>query len=378
MSNQKSEISHHQSTPGPVRRFITEHFLHFNSRELVAAAAAYERHIHAGGAMLVSLAGAMSTAKLGRTLARLIRAGYVDAISCTGANLEEDVYNLLAYPDYKLCPNWRALSAQDELELYRQGYNRVTDTCIPEDVMHHLEGRLLERWKHASDAGERKFHSQFVLELLASGELDEHFRGEPDDAWTLAAGEMQIPVYTPGWEDSTTGNMFAAAVARGELASHICVKSGTEQMQHLLSWYQRHSRNVPAPAAAAVAARADATDTPQPTNDQPTNAQPTSADPADATATPAPGFFQVGGGIAGDFAICAVPTLVHDMKQTDTPPWGYFCQISDAVTSYGGYSGAVPNEKITWGKLAPDTPSFMIQSDATIVAPLIFAYLLND
>ncbi|MEX0885014.1 MAG: deoxyhypusine synthase family protein [Phycisphaeraceae bacterium] len=359
-ANQRSEIRHQRSspatatatttatTPGPVRQFLEDHFLHFNSRELVAAAAAYERHIRAGGPMLVSLAGAMSTAKLGKTLARLIRAGYVHAISCTGANIEEDVYNLLAYPDYKLCPDWRALSAEDELELYQQGYNRVTDTCIPEDVMHHLEGRLIENWKRVSAAGRRKFHSEFILDLLKAGELEPHYRNDPAEAWTLAAAEADIPVYTPGWEDSTTGNMFAAAVERGDLPDHLCVRSGTEQMQHLLRWYQHQTAN-----------RAD------------------KSDPSAAT-TPAPGFFQIGGGIAGDFAICAVPTLVQDLKRDDTPRWGYFCQISDAVTSYGGYSGAVPNEKITWGKLDVDTPSFMIQSDATIVAPLIFAYLLND
>ena len=88
------------------------------------------------------------------------------------------------------------------------------------------------------------------------------------------------------------------------------------------------------------------------------------------------GFFQIGGGIAGDFPICVVPMLIQDLKQ-DVPFWSYFCQISDAVTSYGGYSGAVPNEKITWYKLSEAAPKFMIQSDASIVAPLIFAYVLG-
>ncbi len=72
------------------------------------------------------------------------------------------------------------------------------------------------------------------------------------------------------------------------------------------------------------------------------------------------GFFQIGGGIAGDFPICVVPMLYQDMEQTDTPFWSYFCQISDSTTSYGSYSGAVPNEKITWGKLDINTPKFII------------------
>lgn len=89
------------------------------------------------------------------------------------------------------------------------------------------------------------------------------------------------------------------------------------------------------------------------------------------------GFFQIGGGIAGDFPICVVPMMYQDLEWEDVPYWQYFCQISDSTTSYGSYSGAIPNEKITWGKLDVDTPSYVIESDATIVAPLIFAYLLG-
>jgi len=89
------------------------------------------------------------------------------------------------------------------------------------------------------------------------------------------------------------------------------------------------------------------------------------------------GFFQIGGGIAGDFPICVVPTIREDLKKKDVPLWGYFCQISDSTTSYGSYSGATPNEKITWGKLDIGTPSYIIESDATIVAPLMFAYILD-
>jgi deoxyhypusine synthase len=70
--------------------------------------------------------------------------------------------------------------------------------------------------------------------------------------------------------------------------------------------------------------------------------------------------------------------LHQDLEEAGSPLWGYFCQISDSTTSYGSYSGAVPNEKITWGKLGASTPNFIIESDATIVAPLIFAWVLGD
>jgi len=324
---------------GAIRRFMEKHYLHFNARETVAAANAYEAHIDAGGKMLVSLAGAMSTGELGIILARMIREGKVHAISCTGANLEEDVFNLLGHDDYEVIQDWRALSAAEEVALYDRGMNRVTDTCIPEDIMRHIEARLIERWSRACASGERYFASEFLFDILRSGELDEHYQTDKANSWLLAAMEMGVPVYSPGWEDSTTGNMFAANVLTGKVAHHQCVKSGTEQFAHLIEWYLANN--------------------------------------GEAEGKPSVGFFQIGGGIAGDFAICAVPSIIQDM-QRDTPFWGYFCQITDAEVSYGGYSGAVPNEKITWGKLDADTPKFLVKSDATIVAPLIFGYVLGD
>jgi len=228
----------------------------------------------------------------------------------------------------------------------------VTDTAIPESVMRNLERKLIDRWKKAADTGERKFEAEYLQDIFANGAMEEHYQIPAANSWLLAAWEKGIPVYSPGWEDSTTGNMFAAAVFRGEVKHHQCVKSGTEQMEHLMRWYLDASGyNVAKKAAKGRDAVLD---------------------------KPSVGFFQVGGGIAGDFAICAVPAMVQDLQMEDVPFWGYFAQISDASTSYGGYSGAVPNEKITWGKLDVDTPKFMIQSDATIVAPLIFAYVLGD
>jgi deoxyhypusine synthase len=324
---------------GPVGTFLEQHFRHFNAREALDAARAYQSHIQAGGKMLVSLAGAMSTGELGIILARMIRAGTVHAISCTGANLEEDVFNLLAHEEYEVIPDWRALSAQDEKDLYDRGMNRVTDTCIPEDVMRHLETRLVNLWSEAAVSGERRFPFEFMYRVLEDPDLAQHYQVDPGNSWLLAAKEAGIPVYAPGWEDSTMGNMFSANVKMGNIDHHQCVKTGTEQFHHLMDWYLESNG-----AQAGL---------------------------------PSVGFFQIGGGIAGDFAICVVPSIIQDLQQ-ETPFWGYFCQITDAEVSYGGYSGAVPNEKITWGKLAVDTPKFLVKSDATIVAPLIFAYVLGD
>ncbi|MHB1193518.1 MAG: deoxyhypusine synthase family protein [Longimicrobiales bacterium] len=319
---------------------MDKHYLHFNAREAVWAARAWEDHLARGGKMLVTLAGAMSTGELGIILARMIRAGKVHAISCTGANLEEDVFNLLANKEYEIIPSWRELSVADEVALYERGMNRVTDTCIPETIMRHLEKRLVKIWGDAAEHGERYTPSEILFKVLDDPTLAQHYQIDPANSWMLAAKEMGIPVFAPGWEDSTTGNIFAANVMMGNVKHHLCVKTGTEQFQQLVEWYI--------------------------------------ANDGKAEGSPSVGFFQIGGGIAGDFAICAVPCMIQDMEM-DVPFWGYFAQITDAQPSYGGYSGAPANEKITWGKLeGAATPRFNINSDAAIVAPLIFAYILED
>ena len=318
-----------------ISSFLEHHFRHFNARETLDAAKGYRSHIDQGGKMLVSLAGAMSTGELGLSLAQMIRADKVQAISCTAANLEEDVFNLVAHHEYRMVPEYRDLSPADELALRDQGFNRVTDTCIPEDVFRHLEGNLIGLCKEGLETGERFFPSELFFELFDRKALDPHVQISVEDSWLYAAGQKSIPGFSPGFEDSTLGNIFAARVIDGTLSGHSVIKSGTEQMESLVKWYLETDKEGPI------------------------------------------GFFQIGGGIAGDFAICAVPLILQDLERSDGRLWQYFSQISDSTTSYGSYSGAVPNEKITWYKLDVDAPTYMINSDASIVAPLIFAYVLG-
>jgi deoxyhypusine synthase len=325
-----------QPDRGPISRFLETHYLHFNAAALVDAARAWRALLDGGGKMLVTLAGAMSTAELGKSLAELIRQGKVHGICCTGANLEEDVFNLVAHEHYERVPHYRTLSSADEVALYDRHLNRVTDTCIPEEeAMRRMERAMLEEWTAADRAGTRRFPHEFFYALLRSGRLAASYQIDPGNSWMAAAAEADLPLFVPGWEDSTLGNIYAARCIDGRIANPLTVRSGIEYMIALADWYTRT-----------------------------------------ATETPL-GFFQIGGGIAGDFPICVVPMLHQDLRREDVPLWAYFCQISDSTTSYGSYSGAVPNEKITWGKLGVDTPRFIIESDATIVAPLVFAYVLG-
>ncbi|MBC6989289.1 MULTISPECIES: deoxyhypusine synthase family protein [Hymenobacter] len=321
-----------------VTNFLKHHYRHFNAAALIDAAEGYNKHLADGGKMMITLAGAMSTAEMGIQLAELIRQDKVQIISCTGANLEEDIFNLVAHDFYERVPNYRDLTPADEQALLERHMNRVTDTCIPEEeAMRRLEHSVLKFWEKADKAGERYFPHEFFYQILKSGELEQYYQIDPKDSWMLAAAEKNLPIICPGWEDSTLGNIFAGHVISGDIKNVHTVRTGIEYMIYLADWY-----------------------TQQATDESPV------------------GFFQIGGGIAGDFPICVVPMLHQDLQRTSVPLWGYFCQISDSTTSYGSYSGAVPNEKITWGKLGQDTPKFIIESDATIVAPLVFAMVLGQ
>ena len=320
----------------PITEFIKHHYRHFNAAALVDAAEGYKVHLASGGKMFVTIGGAMSTAELGLSLAEMIRQDKIHGISCTGANLEEDVFNLVAHDFYERVPNYRDLTPADEAKLLSRHMNRVTDTCIPEmEAMRRIESVVLKEWVKADQAGERYFPHQFMYKILLSGDLKESYQIDPKNSWLLAAAEKNLPIFVPGWEDSTLGNMFTGHVITGDVKNVHTVRTGIEYMMELAEWY------------------------------------------TNLTAKSSLGFFQIAGGIAGDFPICVVPMLHQDLQRDHVPLWGYFCQISDSTTSYGSYSGAVPNEKITWGKLGEDTPKFIIESDASIVAPLVFAYVLN-
>lgn len=330
----KSKAEKKQSSS--VRGFIRNHYRHFNAAVVRDAAQAWVEHLRCGGKMFLAMGGAMSTAEIGLSLAGMIRRGKIHGISTTGANLEEDVFNLVAHRHYKRLPNYRTLTPVQEEALRRRGLNRVTDTCIPEEhAMRRIEKKFVAAWQKAARQGRRLFHYEFVYQLLDDDALKGLYEIDPRDSWVVAAWEKRIPIWTPGWEDSSLGNFFVAGLRKGTVPSADIVKSGPEQMSFLIDWYvettKRHSL----------------------------------------------GFFQIGGGIAGDFAICVVPLISQDLKKF-CRFWGYFAQISDSTTSYGSYSGAVPNEKITWGKLGTTTPRFIIESDATIVAPLIFQYVLES
>jgi deoxyhypusine synthase len=317
----------------PILEFVLKNYKNFNSRATRDALIAYWRHVEGGGKMFWAVAGAMSSAQLGITLAPAIRAGLIHGLSVTGANLEESLFRLVAHDHYKDFPDYRYFTKQDDTKILEDRMRRVTDTSIPEDeAFRAVEKFVVPMWKKASDSGERRFWHEYFYELVTTIPASLH-KGVAAESWLLAAAQAKLPIVVPGYEDSTFGNIFASHVKLGDCSASIA-KSGIEYMGAFYDQYKELS------AGKGV------------------------------------GFFQIGGGIAGDFPICVVPSIKYDLEE-EAKPWAYFCQISDSTTSYGSYSGATPNEKITWDKLTEDTPMFVIESDATIVAPLILSALLE-
>ena len=307
-------------------------FFNFNARQMKDATLAFKKHLDDGGKMLVAMGGAMSSAQMGITLAPMIKNDKIHAISCTGANLEESVFRLVAHNSYKDYPDYRYFTKQDDEDILNRGERRVTDTSIPEEeAFRVVEPIILKRWKDAQAKGERYFPHEYFYQILLSDELKGKYEGDPEACWLLEAAKKNLPIVVPGWEDSTLGNIFAGYCKAGEVSPKI-MRTGVEYMMYLYDQYQKLAEGGPG--------------------------------------------FQIGGGISGDFPICVVPSIKYDLKK-EVRPWGYFCQISDSTTSYGSYSGATPNEKITWDKLTKHTPMFVIESDATIVAPLMFEAILD-
>jgi deoxyhypusine synthase len=317
----------------PVLEFVLRNYQNFNARVTRDALLAYWSHLESGGKMFWTLAGAMSSAQLGISLAPAIREGILHGISATGANLEESLFRLVANNSYKDFPEYRYFTKSDDTKILKARMRRVTDTSIPEDeAFRAVEKFIVPMWEQASRDNSRRFWHEYFYELVRKLPAKLH-EGKAEESWLLAAAKANLPMVVPGYEDSTFGNIFASHVKLAECSASI-VKSGIEYMAEFYDQYGELSQG------AGV------------------------------------GFFQIGGGIAGDFPICVVPSIKYDL-QKKAKPWAYFCQISDSTTSYGSYSGATPNEKITWDKLTEKTPMFVIESDATIVAPLMLTALLE-
>lgn len=327
-----------QIKKGPISQFIEDYYLHFNAGTLQRASKSLKINIEKGDKLLISLAGAFSTGEGGKYLAELIREDKIHAISCTGANLEESLFDAVAHNSYLILPNYQFLTPEEEKKLEKRGLNRVTDTCIPEKkAITKISQKIYKCWEKVwndEKSIEGKLWHEYFYDLFRFKFITEKdFDIDPKDCWLYEAYKKNLPIFIPGAEDSTVGNMFAAYCYEEEMESWV-ILNGMEYMLSFYDWY------------------------------------------IDVTKKNKVMNLVLGGGIAGDFIQCGVPSLIQDLE-VEVPFWSLIMHITDATETMGGYSGCQIKEKISWGKADLDTERFSINSDYTIVFPLISAYILN-
>lgn len=332
-----------RKSKAPVSAFAAEALKHCNGGSTLQAALWLKEHVENGGKIVVTLAGALSSFQVGVTLAELIRKGKVHLVSATGANHEESYYRYVAHSHYAYIPRYTELTPEQEAELRDAGLRRITDTFLPEDEsVRIMEPHLLKMWKQAEKTGERYFPHEYFRRLFAKGLIKPDPKANPQDCWTYAAYEKNIPIVVPGFEDSTMGNIFASYTYSGKhkpkdvpTVDPRVMKSGLEYFTFLYDWYMDAAKDAPV------------------------------------------AFLQLGGGIAADFPICVVPSLKHDLGHHKVRDWAGFVEIGSSPMSYGSYSGAGGKEKITWDKLSTKSYYQIIQSDVTVAFPWIAAVLLD-
>ncbi|HCR52725.1 TPA: deoxyhypusine synthase [Candidatus Kaiserbacteria bacterium] len=328
----------------PISRFAERVLLHCNGGSTMHAALWLKNHLHNGGKLVVTLAGALSSFEVGVLLAELIRKNKVHLISATAANHEESYYRYVAHSHYANIPRYTELTPEQESELRDAGFRRITDTFLPEEEsVRIMEPHLVKMWQDAHKKNERYFPHEYFRRLFQEKMVKPDPHTNPSDSWVYAAFEKDIPIIIPGFEDSTMGNIFASYTYNGLhknekdiVIDGNVMKSGVEYFHLMYDWYMKESKKTPI------------------------------------------AFLQLGGGIAADFPICVVPSLKHDFKLHGTVrDWAGFIEIGSSPMSYGSYSGAGGKEKITWDKLSPESYYQIIQSDVTVAFPWIAAVLLD-
>lgn len=332
-----------KKSKNPVSAFAERTLNHTNGGATMEAALWLKDHLANGGKLVVTLAGALSSFQIGVMLAELIRQNKVHLVSATGANHEESYYRYVAHSHYANIPRYTELTPAQEAELRDAGLRRITDTFLPEDEsVRIMEPHLLKMWHEAGKKGESHYPHEYFRRLFAEKLIKPDAKANPNDCWTYAAYEKNIPIVVPGFEDSTMGNIFASYTyngphkKKGDTSVDASVmKSGLDYFHLMYDWYMKESKNAPI------------------------------------------AFLQLGGGIAADFPICVVPSLKHDLQLKGVRDWAGFVEIGSSPMSYGSYSGAGGKEKITWDKLSTSSYYQIIQSDVTVAFPWIAAVLLD-
>lgn len=355
---QKIIIGERQYRPTPetpVTNWLVHTKRHCNGGKIINAGLWLKQHTDNGGKIFLALAGAGSTFQVGIVISELIRAGKIAAISATGANLEESLYRLVANSYYARIPNYDELTRSEEKELAQIELCRITDTFIPEEESVRVIFPELEKlWREAEINKRYLLWHEYFFQLFERKMIKFDPTANVDDCWLYQAYLHKVPVFVPGAEDSTMGNLFSYISYNGnhpvlskykpkQPISQAIICNSFSYMHRLAEWY------------------------------------------LDNTEERGLAFLQLGGGIASDFPICVVPHIKADflwdqqkkIREKMVRAWAGFIEIYSSPMSFGSYSGAGFKEKITWEKLDVDTFGEQIFGDYTAHFPDIAAIILG-
>jgi len=320
--------------PEPIRKgvkvaeLIDGAFKAYNGGRLAEACRLFTRKMIAGdGTVGLSLTGALPPAGLGRAaIVPLIKAGFVDWIISTGANLYHDMHYGLGMPLFAGSP------FLNDVELRRDGIIRIYDVLFDYDVLLDTDAfvrQVIQGQEFQRTMGTDEFH--YLLGRYVSAR--EQKLGIKETSVLSAAYRYAVPVFTSSPGDSSIGmNVAAMALRDSKLLFDV-------------------NRDVNQTAAIVYAAKSRGS---------------TSS------------VFILGGGSPKNFILQTEPQI-QEVMGIEERGHDYFLQCTDARPDTGGLSGATPGEAVSWGKIDPENlPDCVVcYTDSTIALPLITAYALS-
>jgi len=325
-----------EQAPKELADFIDTYFNAYNSARLRESCQLFARMIESGATIGVSLSGALTPAGLSSVLTPLMKNGFVDYISSTGANLYHDLHFDLGLPLYRGTAD--VATGAVDVKLRKDGIIRVYDVLFPADVLYKTDEwvyRVMMEKEFHKRMGSAELHHKIGKYALETARQTEKSGGAKVKPSILAtAFEHDIPVYSPSPGDSTIGLNFSAIyTAQPDRGPHVDPAIDVAEMSAIVLDAKRHEDGLS-------------------------------------------GVLILGGGAPKNFLLQTEPQL-QEILGVAEKGHDFFIQITDARPDTGGLSGATPAEAVSWGKIDPEKlpDTVVAYVDSTIALPLLAAYV---
>jgi deoxyhypusine synthase len=311
-----------------IRDLVDHHLYAYNAARLREACQLFARRICQPDVTVgVTLSGALTPTGLGTAaIVPLIRAGLIDWIVSTGANLYHDMHRSLGFQ------LWGTTPFVDDRQLRDQKIIRIYDILFDQDVL--LDTDAFLRQCIAGPEFQRPMSTaELHYNLGRYTRAREQALGTEYVSILTAAHEAGVPLYTSSPGDSTIG-MNVAALALSGHTLRFDVEADVNETTAIVHRAKKRSGQ----SAVVI----------------------------------------FGGGSPKNFILQTEPQL-QEIMGIAAKGHDYFTQVTDARPDTGGLSGATPSEAMTWGKVDPDQlpDTIVCYCDSTIAMPVMAAYALD-